>query len=286
MKSAITVSLVSEARGGPFVFWDDLEDACKQSSELGFDAVELFLPGPDAIDPYALTKQLNNHNLQLAAVGTGAGWVKHKLTLSHHDADIRDNAKKFVRSMIDFAAINNAPVIIGSMQGRWDSDTSREGALKYLADSIEELATHAKQYDTTVIYEPLNRYETNLLTQIDESIAFIETLSATNVTLLADLFHMNIEEANLADAIRLAGKHVGHVHFADSNRSAAGMGHTDFVPIVQALQDDCLSRLPLCGSICEARFAGRSSGNHRQIPRTDSPKINLEKFPDKGMPLP
>ena len=46
--------------------------------------------------------------------------------------------------------------------------------------------------------------------------------------LLADLFHMNIEEANLAEAIRAAGSHIGHVHFADSNRRAAGMGHTDF----------------------------------------------------------
>ena len=237
MKSAITVSLVAEARGGPFVFWDDLQDACRQASELGFDAVELFLPGPDAIDPKTLTKILADHNLALAAVGTGAGWVKHKLTLSHRDTSIREKGQAFVRSMIDFGAVNHAPVIIGSMQGRFDSVTSRDDALKYLAGSIEELANHAKQYDTTIIYEPLNRYETNLLTCIDESVQFVEALSANNVTLLADLFHMNIEEANLADAIRNGGKHIGHVHFADSNRSAAGMGHTDFLPIVKALRE-------------------------------------------------
>jgi sugar phosphate isomerase/epimerase len=46
---------------------------------------------------------------------------------------------------------------------------------------------------------------------------------------------MNIEEANLADAIRDAGPRVGHVHFADSNRKAAGLGHTDFAPILAAL---------------------------------------------------
>jgi sugar phosphate isomerase/epimerase len=48
---------------------------------------------------------------------------------------------------------------------------------------------------------------------------------------------MNIEEASLADAIRKAGPHIGHVHFADSNRRAAGMGHTDFPSIVTALRD-------------------------------------------------
>ena len=237
MKSAITVSLVPEARGGPFVFWDDLDEACKQASELGFDAVELFLPGPEAVDPKTLTKLLADHNLELAALGTGAGWVKHKLTLSHRDASIREQGQAFVRSMIDFGANFQAPVIIGSMQGRWDAETSRDDSLKYLGESIKTLAQHAQQYATSIIYEPLNRYETNLLTRIDESVTFIESLSVTNVTLLADLFHMNIEEADLAQAIRQGAKHIGHVHFADSNRSPAGMGHTNFVPVVQALKE-------------------------------------------------
>jgi sugar phosphate isomerase/epimerase len=48
---------------------------------------------------------------------------------------------------------------------------------------------------------------------------------------------MNIEEASIADALRAAGDLVGHVHFADSNRRAAGMGHTDFAPIAAALQE-------------------------------------------------
>ena len=55
--------------------------------------------------------------------------------------------------------------------------------------------------------------------------------------LLADLFHMNIEEADLAAAMREGGRHIGHVHFADSNRRAAGLGHTDFAPVVAALRE-------------------------------------------------
>jgi sugar phosphate isomerase/epimerase len=57
------------------------------------------------------------------------------------------------------------------------------------------------------------------------------------VVLLADLFHMNIEEANIADGLRDGGKHIGHVHFVDSNRQAAGRGHMDYAPIAQALAD-------------------------------------------------
>ena len=48
---------------------------------------------------------------------------------------------------------------------------------------------------------------------------------------------MNIEEVNLAEAIRAAAGRIGHVHFVDSNRRAAGMGHMDFAPIAAALRD-------------------------------------------------
>jgi sugar phosphate isomerase/epimerase len=55
------------------------------------------------------------------------------------------------------------------------------------------------------------------------------------VKVLADLFHMNMEEANIADAIRSAGDHIGHIHFVDSNRKPAGLGHMNYVPIAEAL---------------------------------------------------
>ena len=54
--------------------------------------------------------------------------------------------------------------------------------------------------------------------------------------LLADLFHMNIEETNIAQAIERGGSRIGHVHFVDSNRRAAGFGHIDFAPIAQSLR--------------------------------------------------
>jgi sugar phosphate isomerase/epimerase len=62
-------------------------------------------------------------------------------------------------------------------------------------------------------------------------------LETSNVVLLADLFHMNIEEADIAAALRAGKGYIGHVHFVDSNRRPAGLGHLDFVPIAEALED-------------------------------------------------
>ena len=237
IRSAVTVSLVEEARGGPFVYWHDLADACKKAQQFGFDAVEVFPSASTAVDPARLRMLLNDHGLDLAAVGTGAGWVKRRLTLTHPDIAVRVQARDFIRDIIDFAGPFHAPAIIGSMQGRSGEGVEHPTALGYLADALEVLGEHARSYGVPLIYEPLNRYETNLANTLDSGVKLLRSLSTTNVVLLADLFHMNIEEINPADALRSAGKHVGHIHFVDSNRRAAGFGHIDFAPIAQAIHE-------------------------------------------------
>ncbi len=237
VKSAVTVSLVNEARGGPFVFWDDLADACRKASALGYDAVEIFAPGPDSVDGEQLKSLLQQHDLSVAAVGTGGGMVIHGLSLTSTDAAQRDQAKAFVRSMIDFGGPYGAPAIIGSMQGRWGGDLSHEAALELLREALNELGEHATQYNVPLIYEPLNRYETNLVNTVADGVDLMKSLSTTNVKLLADLFHMQIEETNLADAIRAGAGHIGHIHFVDSNRRPAGLGHMDFGPIAEAIKE-------------------------------------------------
>jgi sugar phosphate isomerase/epimerase len=235
MRSAVTISLVPEARGGPFVFWDDLAAGCREAAARGFDAVEVFPPGPDAIDPAELRALLDDNGLSLAAVGTGAGWVKHKLSLTSPDEAVREKAVAFVQRMMDFAANFDAPAIIGSMQGKWGDGVTKPVALRYLGNALFKFDEHAIDTGTTVLYEPLNRYETNLVNTLGDAVLLLTGIGAERVKILADLYHMNIEEVNLADAIRNAGPRVGHVHFADSNRKAAGMGHTDFLPIMMAL---------------------------------------------------
>lgn len=233
IRSAVTVSLVAEVRGGPFVFWDDLPAAAKSAKALGFDAIEVFPPAPDAVDPKMLRTLLADTGLSLAAVGTGAGWVKHRLHLTQPDPAARAKARAFIKSIIDFAGPFGAPTIIGSMQGRHEGPVDAATARDYLRDALGELAGHAKQFGVPLLYEPLNRYETNMATTLAAGVELIAPVA--NVKLLADLFHMNIEEVDIAAAFRAAGKHVGHVHFVDSNRRAAGMGHLDLAPIAKAL---------------------------------------------------
>ncbi len=236
IRSSVTISLVEEARGGPFVFWHDLPGSCRMAKAIGFDAVEIFPPGPDAVDPKELRSILDGEGLSLAAVGTGAGWVKHRLHLTLPDASNRLKARDFIRSIIDFAGPLGAPAIIGSMQGRSGDGVDAATARAYLAEALEDLGDHAKQHGVPLIYEPLNRYETNMVNTVEAGVTLLESLSTSNIVLLADLFHMNIEEQDIAGALRHGKSHIGHVHFVDSNRRPAGCGHLDYGPIVSALK--------------------------------------------------
>ena len=205
-RSSVTISLVNEARGGPFVFWHDLPAACQNAKSLGFDAVEVFPPAPDAVDPKLLRQLLNDNGLALAAVGTGAGWVRQKLHLCLGDATLRAKARDYIRGIIDFAGPFGAPAIIGSMQGRSGDDVDQPTALRFVSEALEELGEHARQYGVPLIFEPINRYETNLINTLAAGVELLQLLSTKNVKLLPDLFHMNIEEVDSAAALRAAGE--------------------------------------------------------------------------------
>src|SRR5690606_14380829 len=155
--------------------------------------------------------------------------------------------------------------IIGSMQGKWGGDIHRDQALALLREALNDLGPYAKKLDVPLVYEPLNRYETNLIKTIADGVAFLKTLATDNVKLLADLFHMNIEEADVPAAIRVGEGYIGHIHFVDSNRQAAGLGHTDFGPIAAAIK--------------ESNYNGYLSAEALPIPNSDTAAMKtIESF--------
>ena len=256
MKSAVTVSLVPQAKGGPFILWDDLAASCELAARLGFDAVEIFPPAPEAVAPEIVRPLLERHGLELAAVGTGGGWAMHKWHFTHANAAIRAKAREFARGMVEAGAALGVPAIVGSMQGKIEGDVTREQALAWLKEALEELAGVAESHGRGLFYEPLNRYETNMFNRLGDTVEFLRSLRAQNITILADMFHMSIEEVSIADALREAGSLVGHFHFADSNRRAIGWGHTEVEPIVEALRD--------------IRYSGYISGEALAIPNPEA----------------
>jgi sugar phosphate isomerase/epimerase len=237
MKSCVTIALVPQIKSGPWIYWNDLEVSMASASTLGFDGVELFTASADAISVQRVAQLAHQYNLQIGAVGTGAGKVIQGLTLTDPDAAIRAKAIAFITDMIAFGARLGAPAIIGSMQGNVAPGVDYEQALSWLADGLNILGHRAAEQGVNLIYEPLNRYETNLINRLESGVHLLNNLTTRNVVLLADLFHMNIEEPSLPESIRQAGAFIGHVHFADSNRRPMGMGHIAMNDVAVAIHE-------------------------------------------------
>lgn len=235
MQSAITISLVPQARGGPFVFWEDLDAAAADAGKLGFDGLEVFAPGPHAAPSSFVKSALGSANIRAAAVGTGACWVLHRWTLTSTHADVRASARAFIREIIGWGAELNAPAIIGSAQGRYGDDVSREKALDWFCEALSDLGAFANKLGATLLIEPLNRYETNVMNRLDQGVEIIQKTGHSNIKLLADLFHMNIEESNSPLALKNAAPYLGHVHLADSDRGPCGSGHIAMNAVGEAL---------------------------------------------------
>jgi len=106
-----------------------------------------------------------------------------------------------------------------------------------LLEGLHELGEHAHKEGVYVLLEPLNRYEDHMLHTLAEAVELCKAVGLPSLKVMGDFFHMSIEEADLAQAIREAGDYLVHMHAADSNRLQPGMGHTDFAPALTALDE-------------------------------------------------
>jgi sugar phosphate isomerase/epimerase len=100
---------------------------------------------------------------------------------------------------------------------------------------LDRLGRHAATRGVLVLFEPLNRYEDHMVNTLAQGAELCRATGLSSVRLMADLFHMNIEEADLAAALGDAADVLAHVHVADSSRLEPGTGHTDFGAAFRAL---------------------------------------------------
>jgi sugar phosphate isomerase/epimerase len=104
-----------------------------------------------------------------------------------------------------------------------------------LLEGFGELGDYAKREGTKILVEPLNRYEDHMINRLDQAVALCDEIGLDSVAVMADLFHMSIEEENSAESLVASRRWLAHLHGADSNRCEPGAGQTDFAAISQAL---------------------------------------------------
>ncbi|MDG0808189.1 sugar phosphate isomerase/epimerase family protein [Cohnella rhizosphaerae] len=204
-------------------------------SKFGYDAIEL-VGEPALYDTKEVRQVVSDHSMAVSSI---CSIYNAERDLAHPDPAKRKKAVEYVKRIADMSAEVGAPVMIvapaANMRIKELSAASDEW--KWAVEGIREGGEYAASLNVNLCIEAWNRYETYMLNRLDQCVAMMKDVDLTNVGIMGDTFHMNIEETNNADAIRASGSALIHIHLADSNRAAPGIGHTDFRPVLQALKD-------------------------------------------------
>jgi sugar phosphate isomerase/epimerase len=246
----------------PLLFAGEWEEALGAALELGYDAIEVSVRDPSDPVVIACDRGIREKGLRLSAVATGQSFYSDGWGLTTDDVDVRSALDDRMLRMVDLAAPWKALVVIGGVRGVLEGELDeRRAQYGRAVESVRRYAEYAQPLGVSLAVEPINRYETNYLNTIQQALDFIDEVGLANVGVLADTFHMNIEEVDLAGSLRSAGSRLLHTQFVDSNRLAAGSGHIDFEALAEVLREIgfeghlSTESLPLPDSMTAARQA-------------------------------
>jgi len=214
-----------------WIFGDEpIEGVARKVAAMGYDGVEL--KGDPTLSAAALKPVLAGSGLQVLSI------TPENVDLAHPDAAVRRQALDYYRWAIDLAAGLDCPLVsCHGAVGRIRPLASQDVEWAYLREGVAALAEVAQATGVRIAVEALNRYESHLVNTAAQALALVEGIDPEAAGILLDAYHMNLEEARPAEAVRLAGRRLFLFHVADSNRAAPGRGHTDWAALLAALND-------------------------------------------------
>ena len=209
-----------------YAYWEkewggDFIPYIRKVKKLGFDILEV------ACHNFSDTENEYLYQLKEAADAEGiilTGGYGNDSTHNISGADPMIVKAAFGKFEKTFQKMNIAGIKLlgGSLYSYWPVDYSlplnKKEDMKRGIENVRILADMAAEYEITLGMEVLNRFEGYMLNTCEEAVDFVSKIDRPNVKVMLDTFHMNIEEDSFGDAIRMAGKYLGHLHLGEANR--------------------------------------------------------------------
>ncbi len=233
MKLSIAIA-DTNALPNTFVVYRGFKSCIPKAAKLGYEGVELALKRADEINPQQLQTLLAEHQMTVSCISTGQVYAADNLLFIHENEAKRNEVKHIFRELIDLAGQFGQIVNIGRVRGHLNNHTISE-AEDLFVDVAQDLCDYALTREVTLVLEPVNRYEIDFINSVEEGVALIKKVNRSNMKLMPDVFHMNIEDRTIGTELARHIDFIQYIHFADSNRLAPGQGHLDFSDIFDCL---------------------------------------------------
>jgi len=215
---------------------ESLEDTARRLNKYGVKWIELHgnrygndlgYRGKDVV------KILGRYDIKVAGI---CGMFGRENDLSSNSGVSRQNAIDYIRRQLDLCQEIGAsymlvvPGAVGRPQAYDGSEFERSvETLKIVAGDFVKAKIRAS-------IEPIRSAEVSLVRTVADAKKYIAAVNHDGVKHInGDVYHMQSEESNIAQAILDAGDMLINLHLADSNRCALGDGSLDVDAILMAL---------------------------------------------------
>lgn len=221
----------------PLLYAGSFVDNMAHAKELGYDGVEIHVPSTKELDVQALNEACEKYNMFIATLGTGTIYGTYGLHLMDENEDNCQRLIGMVKEFIDVAALLKSKVTIGSIKGNVPAGADREQCIAIMGKNLQIITSYAYKMGVTVLLEATNRLENNVLNTGKEVFDIIEKYHLKSTQILMDSFHINIEETDISNCLKDAGKYLGHIHFSDNTRWYPSAGCFRFDEFNQSIKD-------------------------------------------------
>jgi len=207
----------------------------------GLDFIEMLVPEPGEIAIGELRVAIEDAGLAVAL----AARMSPSRDPSSDGAIARKEGREYLKRCVDVAValgagivggpIYGAPLVFAGRAPAPIDEKRRQQKIKWAAEALAEAGVYAASLDVVFAVEPLNRFETDFCNTARQAAELVQMARAPGLGVMLDTFHMNMEEGDMAEAIRMAGKHLVHFQANENHRGFLGSGHIDWATICHAL---------------------------------------------------
>ena len=214
---------------------DDQVAVFHKAAEAGFDGVEVSLVAGVDIDSSRIAAAASDLGVSVIC-STG---LTPALDISSPDPTIRRAGKEHLQRCLEQCAGLGSPILGGVTYAPWMAfpEGDLDGYRKRSAEILGDLGDEASFLGIDLCLEVLNRFESFMFNTVAGCLDFLRLVDQPSVKVQLDTFHMNMEEDDLALAVRMAGDRLGHVQVAANNRRAPQYGHIDWDVFRAALDE-------------------------------------------------
>ncbi|MEM7345523.1 MAG: sugar phosphate isomerase/epimerase family protein [Chloroflexota bacterium] len=211
---------------------EPIDVTIRRLAKYGYQSIEIG-GEPDKYDTKEVRGLLKEHNLYCFG---SISLMFEGRDLIHGDEAVRASSIQYLKDCVTMVKELEGRVmnIVPSEVGKVHAMASPEEEWDWAVEGLKEVYDHSEKAGITLGLEPLNRFETNFLNRHDQALILAEAVGP-NCGVCLDAFHINIEEADLYQAILNTGDKLVAFHVADNNRMACGQGDYDWTRIVTTL---------------------------------------------------